>query len=154
MNKKGFTLIELLAVIVILAIIALIATPIVLGIIEDARESSKERSAELVLNAVELAYQTKYALKGTEPSLTEVVEQLKNNGINKATVYAKGEAGIPAGVTGPAIVTNDGVVCQLTETETEKELSISCKAGSTADAKTYDDIKLNDDVKLSAEAAA
>ena len=33
MKEKGFTLIELLAVIVILAIIALIATPIILGII-------------------------------------------------------------------------------------------------------------------------
>ncbi|MDD2391730.1 MAG: prepilin-type N-terminal cleavage/methylation domain-containing protein, partial [Bacilli bacterium] len=32
--KKGFTLIELLAVIVILAIIALIASPIVVGLIE------------------------------------------------------------------------------------------------------------------------
>jgi len=37
MKNKGFTLIELLAVIVILAIIALIATPIVLGIIEDVK---------------------------------------------------------------------------------------------------------------------
>ena len=34
MKKKGFTLIELLAVIVILAIIALIATPTILGVIE------------------------------------------------------------------------------------------------------------------------
>ena len=34
MRKKGFTLIELLAVIVILAVIALIATPIILNIIE------------------------------------------------------------------------------------------------------------------------
>ncbi|MDD3453852.1 MAG: prepilin-type N-terminal cleavage/methylation domain-containing protein, partial [Bacilli bacterium] len=32
--KKGFTLIELLAVIVILAVIALISVPIILGIIE------------------------------------------------------------------------------------------------------------------------
>ena len=46
MKNKGFTLIELLAVIVILAIIALIATPIILGIINDARESAKKRSAE------------------------------------------------------------------------------------------------------------
>ena len=37
MNKKGFTLIELLAVIVILTVIALISTPIVLKIIENAR---------------------------------------------------------------------------------------------------------------------
>lgn len=50
--KKGFTLIELLAVIVILAIIALIATPIILGIINDAREKANERSAELYASAV------------------------------------------------------------------------------------------------------
>jgi len=52
MKKNGFTLIELLAVIVILAIIALIATPIILGIINDARKESNERSAELYASAV------------------------------------------------------------------------------------------------------
>ena len=50
--KKGFTLIELLAVIVILAIIALIATPIILGIINDAKKESNERSVELYASAV------------------------------------------------------------------------------------------------------
>ena len=53
--KKGFTLIELLAVIVILAIIALIATPIILGIINDAKEDSNKRSIENYAHAVELA---------------------------------------------------------------------------------------------------
>ena len=52
MKKNGFTLIELLAVIVILAIIALIATPIILGIINDAREKANERSIELYASAV------------------------------------------------------------------------------------------------------
>ena len=52
MRKNGFTLIELLAVIVILAIIALIAVPIVLGIINNAREESNKRSVELYANAV------------------------------------------------------------------------------------------------------
>ena len=51
-NKKGFTLIELLAVIVILAIIALIATPIILNIIDDTRDSSQLRGAELYLDTV------------------------------------------------------------------------------------------------------
>ena len=55
MDKKGFTLIELLAVIVILAIIALIATPIVLNIIKDSRKSAGLRSAEMYLDAVEQA---------------------------------------------------------------------------------------------------
>ena len=45
MKKKGFTLIELLAVIVILAIIALIATPIVLNMISNAKKSAAKASA-------------------------------------------------------------------------------------------------------------
>ena len=64
-NTKGFTLIELLAVIVILAIIALIASPIILGIIQNARESSMARSVENFASAVNTAitsvmYDTNY----------------------------------------------------------------------------------------------
>ena len=53
LNKKGFTLIELLAVIVILAIIMLIATPRVLDIIEDARVGAAKSSAMGYINALE-----------------------------------------------------------------------------------------------------
>lgn len=52
-NKKGFTLIELLAVIVILAIIALIATPIILNMINDAKKSAAKDSAYGYIDAVE-----------------------------------------------------------------------------------------------------
>lgn len=55
-NKKGFTLIELLAVIVILAVIALIATPIVLGIITKARKSAAQDSAYGMMDALSFAY--------------------------------------------------------------------------------------------------
>ncbi len=44
-RKKGFTLIELLAVIVILAIILLVAFPIVLNVISEARKGAFESSA-------------------------------------------------------------------------------------------------------------
>ena len=54
-NSKGFTLIELLAVIVILAIIALIATPIILGIINDAKKGASQNSAYGYIHAVETA---------------------------------------------------------------------------------------------------
>ena len=53
MKKRGFTLIELLAVIVVLAIIALIATPIVLNTIKNAQKGSAERSAANYIGAVE-----------------------------------------------------------------------------------------------------
>ena len=53
--KKGFTLIELLAVIVILAIIALIATPIILNIISTSKEESDKRSIELYGEAIKNA---------------------------------------------------------------------------------------------------
>lgn len=52
-NKKGFTLIELLAVIVILAIIALIATPIILNMISKARRSAAKSSALGYVDSVE-----------------------------------------------------------------------------------------------------
>ena len=52
-SNKGFTLIELLAVIVILAIIALIATPMVLNTIDDARRGAAQSSAYAYVSAVE-----------------------------------------------------------------------------------------------------
>ena len=125
MKNKGFTLIELLAVIVILAIIALIATPVILGIINDARSSAKDRTAELIVNAVELAYQTKYATKGTEPTLDEVTEQLGKNGINNATI------------SGAKVTSNDGVECTLSNTS--GKLGLTCTGVSAADV-----VKLND----------
>ena len=53
MKKKGFTLIELLAVIVILAVIALIATPLIMNVINDARKNSFKDSAYGIIKAVE-----------------------------------------------------------------------------------------------------
>ena len=54
--KKGFTLVELLAVVVLLAIVALIATPIIGNVIETSRESANQRSIEGYARAVEQKY--------------------------------------------------------------------------------------------------
>ena len=108
--KKGFTLIELLAVIVILAIIALIATPIILGIINDARRSAKERSAELVYTGVEYAYTTSL-YKNTEGTVLAepTVEDLKANLQVDNVTEAK--------VDGDKLVitTDDAVTCNVTK---------------------------------------
>ena len=50
--KKGFTLIELLAVIIILAIVALIATPIVLNVVDDAKDSAAKSEASMIVSGV------------------------------------------------------------------------------------------------------
>ena len=91
MKQKGFTLIELLAVIVILAIIALISTPIILKVIEKAEKGSFEDSAYGVLDATKLYYvdmnldkkgkeetftfpeDTKLKLSGKKPKIGKVV---------------------------------------------------------------------------------
>ena len=55
-KRKAFTLIELLAVIIVLAIIALIAMPIIFNVIENAKVRSLENSAYGVVDAVRLQY--------------------------------------------------------------------------------------------------
>ena len=54
-KKKGFTLIELIAVLVIMAIIALIVTPLVMSIIRKARISADKRSIDAYGRSIELA---------------------------------------------------------------------------------------------------
>ena len=76
-NKKiGFTLIELLAVIIVLAIIALIATPIIFNVIENAKIKSLENSCYGVIDAV----RTKYA----EELLN--LNKITNGNVNELTV--------------------------------------------------------------------
>ena len=82
MKKKGFTIIELLAVIVVLAVIALIATPIVLNLINTAKKGAAEQSALIYIKEIEnymilnQMNPEKYPLKleaGKSYQLTEVV---------------------------------------------------------------------------------
>ena len=50
--NNAFTLVELLAVIIILAIVALIATPIILDVVEDARISAGKSEAQMILGGI------------------------------------------------------------------------------------------------------
>ena len=54
-KEKGFTLIELIAVLVIMAILALIVTPLVMSIIKKAKVSADKRSIDAYGRSIELA---------------------------------------------------------------------------------------------------
>ena len=108
-KRNGFTLIELLAVIVILAIIALIATPIILNVINDARKSAAKDSAYGYIEAIETQNQLaildseKYSkiesgdvtnlnsrvnVKGTKPTSGTVT--IENGKVTSATLTING----------------------------------------------------------------
>ncbi len=106
MNKKGFTLIELLAVIVILAIIALITAPIILGVIENARKDSAKDKAWGTINAVELAY-TQDQVKNSSYKIGDPVTfSDKKASVGTTEVKASGE--LPE--SGTVTIRNDGSI--------------------------------------------
>ena len=79
MRKKGFTLIELLAVIIILAIVALIATPIVLDVIEDARISAGRSEAQMILSGINDYCASEEMKAQLDPDYTRICTTSMNN---------------------------------------------------------------------------
>ena len=118
-NKKGFTLIELLAVIVILAVIALIATPIIIGVIEQARKKAFENTAYGVLEGLRLNY-TERILTGTTSE--EKTFSFPNSGLKlSGEEPAYGSAKIDGkGNISFALADRDKKWCAKKESDSEK----------------------------------
>ena len=124
MKNKGFTLIELLAVIVILAIIALIATPVILGIINDSRTQAKKRSAEMVFTGVQYAYTSALYSSASGTTL--------NTNPRPEDIAAKFTADNATIVNGSItenefkIETSDGAYCLVTVNNTAYDVKVKC----------------------------
>ena len=67
-RSKGFTLIELIAVLVIMAIIALIVTPLVLNVVRKAKDSANKRSVDAYGKSIDLAVASYLMEKGDFPT--------------------------------------------------------------------------------------
>jgi len=104
MKKKGFTLIELLAVIVILAVLALILTPMIQDLILNARKSAFERSIDGILSAAEY-YQME---NPSDESITFECNGISCEDSNGHKLTFKGEVPISGTIT----ISETGVVAE------------------------------------------
>ena len=85
-NKKAFTLIELVSVLLILAILALIVTPLVLNIIRKARTAADKRSIDAYGRSIELAVADYLLENGTFPtSIEELTIEYSGDRVECAT---------------------------------------------------------------------
>lgn len=124
MNKKGFTLIELLAIIVILAIIAVITVPIILNIIENAREGARKNSVIGYGKAVELAY----------------TQALYDRELTGTTTVAGSNLNIPVDGTTTALKVDyegDKVTCTTTSITSGKLTMEGCKVDGSDNVYSY-----------------
>jgi len=92
MKKKGFTLIELLAVIVVLAIIALIATPMIMNVIDKAKKGALEDSAYGLIDSANIYY-TKNMMDGSIEKTTFTFEDGKQTSEQKLEYKGNVEKG-------------------------------------------------------------
>ena len=129
MRKKGFTLIELLAVIVILAVIALIATPMILGVIESSKKGSAEAGAYGYLDAVE-QYVVTHMMTSNE-KLPETVEEFNE------VISIKGEK--PS--KGSLVFGNDGYITGAVLCINGYYVDYTGKKAKVDTSKSCDDVK-------------
>lgn len=102
-KEKGFTLIELIAVLVIMAILALIVTPLVMSIIRKAKVSADKRSIDAYGRSIELAIAGYLLDNGTFPT-----------SIDQLTIEYSG----------------DEVVCSTTQLNSDSSVYLTdCKVG-------------------------
>ena len=94
-REKGFTLIELIAVLVIMAIIALIVTPLVMNIIRKARTSADKRSVDAYGRSIELAIAGYLLDNGSFPtSIGELTIEYSGEEVVCSTTQLNGDSSV------------------------------------------------------------
>lgn len=123
-KKTGFTLTELLAVIVILAVIALIATPIILNVIENSKEGAFKDSVHGIIQVAEQDYAQKL-INEEDVELPFTYKLSEDKLTYKGTIFTEGKIIIDE--TGKIMVQN---LCnsEYCATGNQENLNISSSA--------------------------
>ena len=95
LRKKGFTLLELIAVLVIMAMLALIVTPLVMNIIRKARIAADKRSIDAYGRSIELAIAGYLLDTGTFPtSVDQLTIEYSGNKVECSTTQLNSDSSI------------------------------------------------------------
>ncbi len=95
LRKKGFTLLELIAVLVIMAMLALIVTPLVMNIIRKARISADKRSIDAYGRSIELAIAGYLLDTGTFPtSVDQLAIEYSGNEVVCSTTQLNSDSSV------------------------------------------------------------
>ena len=94
-NKRAFTLIELIAVLVIMAILALIVTPLVMNIIRKARVAADKRSIDAYGRSIELAIAGYLLDNGKFPTdVSELTIEYSGNKVECSTTQLNSDSSV------------------------------------------------------------
>ena len=94
-KKNGFTLIELIAVLVIMAILALIVTPLVMNIIRKARTAADKRSVDAYGRSIEIAIAGYLLDTGTFPtSMNQLTVEYNGDEVVCSTTQIKSDSSV------------------------------------------------------------
>jgi len=146
MRKRGFTLIELLATIVILAIIALIATPIVMNVIENYKKGVAEQSAKNLEHIAQVYYYDNKIKAGFNDIKFICNGENCSNGDKVLSINGKVPESGNISITKDGIVTLNSIVIKGYTCYKQNE-SYTCEKGKKTTVNSTDSVLTINDSK-------